>query len=76
MEMVLLAFKGARPPVQNTAFEKREGELMAFCPSCKSFETIWFDDGRLLSTRKFRQQGNLIFHDCGSVRPCRLYRNS
>ena len=74
--MVLQAFKAAREPIQSAAFEKRDGELMAFCPGCKSFETIWFDDGILLSTRKFSQRGNLVYHDCGSVRPCRLYRNS
>ena len=74
--MVLLAFKGARAPVQNPVFERRVGEVMAFCPSCKSFETVWFDGGILMSTRKFTQRGNLVYHDCCSVRPCRLYRNS
>jgi len=74
--MVLLAFKGARAPVQGPVLEKRTGELLAFCPACKSFETIWFDEGTLMSTRKFTQRGDLVYHDCGSGRPCRLYRNS
>ena len=74
--MVLLAFKGARAPVQGPVLEKRTGDLLAFCPACKSFETIWFDEGTLMSTRKFTERGDLIYHDCGSDRPCRLYRNS
>jgi hypothetical protein len=73
--MVLLAISGARAPVQAPVLEKPTGDLLAFCPGCKSFETIWFDDGTLLSTRKFTQRGDLVYHDCGSERPCRLYRN-
>jgi hypothetical protein len=73
--MVMLAFKVAVPPVRG-AFFNRSGEFMAFCPACKSFDTLWFDNGALLSTRKFHQQGDLIYHDCGSGRPCRLYHNS
>jgi hypothetical protein len=48
-------------------------EVMVFCPSCKSFETIWFTGGTLNNTRKFTQYGNHIYHDCGSNEPCRLY---
>ncbi|MGP8079441.1 MAG: hypothetical protein ACLPVI_02895 [Dehalococcoidales bacterium] len=48
-------------------------EVMVFCPSCKSFETIWFTKGTLNSTRKFTQYGNHVYHDCGSNEPCRLY---
>jgi hypothetical protein len=48
-------------------------EVMVFCPSCKSFETIWFTGTALNNTRKFTQYGNHIYHDCGSNEPCRLY---
>jgi hypothetical protein len=48
-------------------------EFMVFCPACKSFETIWFNNGVLNQTRKFTQYGNHIYHDCGSNEPCRLY---
>jgi hypothetical protein len=48
-------------------------EVMVFCPSCKSFETIWFTKGTLNNTRKFTQYGSHIYHDCGSNEPCRLY---
>ena len=50
-------------------------EVMVFCPSCKSFETIWFTRGTLNNTRKFTQYGTHIYHDCGSNEPCRLYLN-
>jgi hypothetical protein len=73
--MVLAAFKASTAPVRGAAI-KRTGELMVFCPWCKSFDTVWFDDGTLMSPRKFRQEGDRVYHDCGSDRPCRLYRNS
>jgi hypothetical protein len=50
-------------------------EVMAFCPSCKAFETIWFSNGTLNQTRKFMQSGNHVYHDCGSNEPCRLHIN-
>jgi hypothetical protein len=48
-------------------------EIMAFCPACKAFETVWFTNSGLNQTRKFTQYGNHIYHDCGSKEPCRLY---
>ena len=48
-------------------------EVMVFCPACKAFETVWFNNGTLNQTRKFTQYGNHIYHDCGSKEPCRLY---
>ena len=49
-------------------------ELVAFCPGCKTLETLWFNNGWLMQTRKFNQQGKQVFHDCGTPEPCRLYR--
>jgi hypothetical protein len=37
---------------------------------------LWLNDGRLMPTRKFKQQGEQVFHDCGTPEPCRLYRPS
>ena len=74
--MVRLALKVARAPARNSLFGRWSGDLTVFCPGCKSLETVWFEDGTLMSTRKFTQRGDLIYHDCGSDRPCRLYRNS
>jgi hypothetical protein len=50
------------------------GEMMALCPACKAFQTLWFTEGRLTPTRKFSQYGDQVYHDCGSKEPCRLYR--
>lgn len=47
-------------------------ELVAFCPKCKAFETLWFNDESLVPTRKFLQVGRRIYHDCGSDEACRL----
>ena len=54
----------------------RTRELVVFCPGCKTLETLYFNDGRLMSTRKFSQQGTHVLHDCGTEKPCRLYRPS
>lgn len=50
------------------------GEFMVFCPGCKTLETLWFNSGCLLPTRKFNQHDGQVLHDCGSSEPCRLYR--
>jgi hypothetical protein len=49
-------------------------ELVVFCPKCKALETLSFDSGSLVETRKFIQNDGHIYHDCGSDRPCRVYR--
>lgn len=49
------------------------GEVMAFCPVCKAFQTLWFTEGKLVPTRKFVQYDDKVYHDCGANEPCRLY---
>lgn len=49
-------------------------EVVAFCPACKAFQTLWFTGTRMTPTRKFSQHGEQVYHDCGSKEPCRLYR--
>jgi len=49
-------------------------ELVVFCPGCKTLETLWFNNGRLMQARKFNQRGERVFHDCGTPKPCRLFR--
>lgn len=51
---------------------KHMSEVTAICPNCKTMETLWFIGHSLVQTRKFSQQGNRVFHDCGSEEPCRL----
>ena len=49
-------------------------ELVVFCPGCKTLVTLWFNNSGLMPSRKFIQQGEQVFHDCGTPEPCRLYR--
>jgi hypothetical protein len=48
-------------------------EVIVVCPRCKTLETLWFSAGLLVPTRKFRQSGNRVYHDCGSDEPCCFY---
>ena len=49
-------------------------DVLAQCPACHTLETLQFVGAMLTPCRKFYQKGLLVFHDCGSDRPCRLYR--
>jgi hypothetical protein len=49
-------------------------EVMAYCPACKAFQTLWFTKDQMTPTRKFSQRDGQVYHDCGSVKPCRLCR--
>lgn len=48
-------------------------EVMAFCPGCKAFQTVWLNENRLMSTRRFTQEGSRVYHNCGSEQACHLY---
>jgi hypothetical protein len=48
-------------------------EVIVVCSKCKTLETLWFSAGFLVPTRKFRQSGNQVYHDCGSAEPCCFY---
>ncbi len=48
-------------------------EVIVVCPKCKTLETLWMSAGFLIPTRKFRQSGNKVYHDCGSTEPCTFY---
>lgn len=69
--MTTAIFESAKEVRQSRA---SADELVAFCPKCKTFETVFFSDGGLMQTRKFIQEDARIYHDCGSREPCRLYR--
>ena len=55
--------------------QSMSGEVVVFCPRCKALQTVQLNDDRLIPTRKFTQVGPYIYHDCGSIKPCRLYQN-
>ena len=50
-------------------------EVVAFCPRCKTLETLYLSSGQLTPTRKFSQNDGHIYHDCGGLKPCQLYRS-
>ena len=48
-------------------------EVLAYCPRCKTFETLWFNGEVMVRTRKFSQHDGHVYHDCNSEEPCRLF---
>ena len=48
-------------------------DVLAQCPKCKTMETLQFIGSRLTRSRRFRQEEDRIYHDCGSDQPCRLH---
>ena len=75
-----MVLKALRPPSSRPAARivpvdlRGECEVTVYCPGCTAFETVWFLNGRLMETRKFTVRGGTLYHDCGTARPCRLYR--
>ena len=75
--MTLVLTKEEKPTVSRTtrlSVSANVKEVIAFCPRCKTLQTLWVTDHRLIPTSKFSQNGGQIYHDCGSCEPCRLYR--
>ena len=48
-------------------------DVIAQCPACHTLETLQFVGAMLTPCRKFYQKEGLVYHDCGSSRPCHLY---
>jgi hypothetical protein len=73
--MALLAVRERRPSPKTAAvpYSTLPQEAAAFCPGCKALQTIWLNGTALMPTRKFTQEGNDIYHDCGSPRPCHVF---
>ena len=72
--MTLTAVRGERfAGVREKISVAEPVEVMAFCPGCKAFQTVWLSGSRLMSTRRFSQEGSQIFHNCGSDLACQLY---
>jgi hypothetical protein len=70
----LVMVKKRQSPLKQATSGTLSDEVIAFCPVCKALQTVWFAEGRLVTTRKFSQDGDQVYHDCGSKEPCRLYR--
>ena len=54
------------------AVRKEPVDIAVQCPCCLTIETLQVDNGRLVPTRRFWQRNGLVYHDCGSTRPCRV----
>jgi phage FluMu protein Com len=73
--MTLLAERENEAPDILKVKQGPSGEVVVFCPQCKALQTVQISGRKLTPTRKFTQEGSGIYHDCGSIQPCRLYHN-
>ena len=48
-------------------------DVTAFCPGCKTMETLSLNGEGLAPTSRFTQRASEVYHACGSEIPCRLY---
>lgn len=64
----------ARNNLHKVRFAPTPYDILAQCPKCKTVETLQFVGRTLIPSRKFRQVEGRIYHDCGSLQPCRLHR--
>jgi hypothetical protein len=48
-------------------------ELLSVCPCCKNSQPLLFLKDKMVPTRKYVQVNGRVYHDCGSIYPCRLY---
>lgn len=58
----------------NVKFLQDEPAIVV-CPRCHAMQTVFLDGltGKMVFTRKFRQVGKEIYHECGSDKACRIY---
>jgi hypothetical protein len=73
--MTLVAVRDREIPSLAGLKQSISGEVVVFCPGCKALQTVQISGDKLVPTRKFIQEGPYIYHDCGSIKPCRLYQN-
>ncbi len=55
-------------------FAPLPGDILVQCPGCKTLETVQVYRGQLFRSRRFFQKNGAIFHDCGSLSPCSLFK--
>ena len=48
-------------------------DIIVQCPKCHTLETLQFAGIIMTPSSKFVQKDGLVFHDCGSDSPCRLF---
>ena len=60
------------PDPDRIGFRPQPLDVMVQRPSCKAIETIQFVGGVMTPCRKYVQRAGLMYHDCGSSKPCWL----
>lgn len=71
LDLVLMARLGVTRSF--SLYGSKERELLVSCPTCKTFETLWFKGDVLIPTKRFIQGLNKrVYHNCGSYKPCQL----
>jgi hypothetical protein len=48
-------------------------DIVVQCPKCHTLETLQFAGVIMTPSSKFFQKNGLVYHDCGSTSPCRLF---
>jgi hypothetical protein len=72
--MVITAAERVKDRAGVWKYDQSEAEeVMIYCQQCKALQTIWLDGTAMMPTQKYTQQGNNIYHNCGSKHPCKLY---
>ena len=76
LEEVMLRFieTGVNKRSQTIHYEPVPYDMLAQCPKCKSMETVQFVNRTLTKRSRFFQKNGKVYHDCGSDRPCQLFR--
>ncbi len=59
---------------QAIRYEPVPYDMLAQCPKCKSIETVQFVNNILTKRSRYFQKDGKVYHDCGSDRPCQLFR--
>ena len=48
-------------------------DVTAFCPRCKTMETLSLNGEVMAPNRRFTQRASEVYHACGSDLPCHLF---
>ncbi len=61
-------------PVRQVMVPPSGVDVLVTCPACKTIETLTMVGGVPQRSGKFTVRDGVVYHDCGTDRPCRLHR--
>ncbi len=65
----------SRKEVNRQPYYIKDAEITFQCPACFAMETLSFEEGKLVNTRRWTQsEGNIYHHNCG--RPAQPFSSS